>query len=480
MFKPLSFLAFWARVFLLALTFSLLVSVPARADVAPPESPPGSGISPGEEVTEVRMLSERVTLTIQPNREREMPRAKTEASFLMRNLGLVEEKMDVRFPLLYGESLYYSDMFPEIQDIQVQVDGKTVSTTRTTSRDAYDRGDIPWASFPVAFPPGQDVNITVTYTTIGFGYEPFIVFQYILETGAGWKDSIGSGEIVLILPYQANSQNVVVDDTSGNGNMTKNLEFSGNQARWRFENLEPDWEDNFAVTIIQPSAWQKVLREREITVKNPNDGEAWGRLGKALKEIIRYPKGYLRADEGVAQMYLEAVSAYDRSVTLLPKDALWHYGFADLLWSHYLFDVHYAGLQDVNELVRLTGALNQSLALDPKNQNARDLADWISYTIPGVIVQTEQGYNFLALTATPTIIPPTASATLESVPAEATPLLPTESPTSTLVPTPSPIADEAEPATVPAMPSQTVPFCGGAAMLLPFLAGLAWLLSRRV
>lgn len=464
---------FWARALFLALAFSLLVTLPARADVAPPESPPGAGIAPGGELTQVRMVSERVTLIIQPNREGYTPKARAEAIFEMRNLGAVSETMDVRFPLTFGESLYYSEMFPEISDIQVTVDGKTVPTRREMGGYLDSETKIPWAVFPVAFPPEQDVNITVTYTTLGFGYEPHIVFRYILETGAGWKDTIGSAEIVVRLPYAASLENVVFDEYSGYGQTTPNPQFSGNEIHWRFENLEPDREDNFAVMVIQPSAWQKVLRERENTAKNPNDGEAWGRLGKAVKEVIRYPKGYLRSDEAGRQMYLEAVAAYDKAVTLLPKDALWHYGFADLLWSYYVFNVHWMGGQDVAELARLSQELNTSLMLDPQNEQARQLAEYISYTIPGVIEQAGNNYIFLALTATPTTVPPTATAT--SLPAAPTVRpSPQPSPGATV----SPAAFVQGTASLPAPKPDSAPgapFCGSAALLLPLLA---WLFLR--
>lgn len=467
---------FWARALLLALAFSLLAPLPARADVAPPEAPPGAGIAPGQELTQVRMVSERVTLTILPNREGQMPKARTEAVFQMRNLGAVEEKMDVRFPLVFGESVYYSEMFPEISDIQVKVEGKTVATQRQVGGYLDSETKIPWAVFPVMFPPGQDVNLTVTYTTLGFGYEPHIVFRYILETGAGWKDTIGSAEIVVVLPYAASLENVMFDEYSGYGQTTPNPQFSGNEIRWRFENLEPGWEDNFAVMVIQPSAWQKVLRERENTAKNPNDGEAWGRLGKAIKEVIRYPKGYLRADDAGRQMYLEAVAAYDKAVTLLPRDALWHYGFADLLWSHYVNEVYWPGGQDVAELMRLAGELNTSLSLDPKNQDARNLAEYISYTMPGVIEQAGNNYIFLALTTTPTALPPTPTVT--QPPAEST-FTPSPQPSPTWTIPPTAFVEGTEPLPAPQPDSAPgAPFCGGAALLLPLLIGLAWAFSR--
>lgn len=464
-----------ARIVFLALFFLLTVTTPALADVAPPESPPGSGIVPGEETTQVQMVSEQVTLTVAMNREGEKPRARTEAIFQMRNLGTVEEQMDVRFPLNYNESADYRDMFPEIQDIQVRVDGKAVSTFRTDAPLEPDGERIPWASFPVAFPPGQDVTIQVSYTTIGFGYEPFIVFRYILETGAGWKGTIGSGEVRVILPYEANLQNVVLDESSGYGRMTEDLSFSANQVSWRFANLEPEYGDNFSLTLIEPFAWQKVLRERENTARNPNDGEAWGRLGKAIKEVIRFPKGYLRDDQAAAPLYDEAVAAYERSVTLLPRDALWHYGFADLLWSITFYNQHLDSSQAVSTLVRMLEELNQSLALDPNNQDALRLADWIANTYPGMIVRAEVGYNFPGLTATPTkrapIVPAIPTVEVQPTSTPLPPAEPTAEPTASLVPAPS-----IEATRVPEPAATRLPFCGGAALLL---FPLAWIFSRR-
>ena len=462
-----------ARIVFLALFFLLMTTTPVLADVAPPESPPGSGIAPGEETTQVQMASEQVTLTVAMNREGEKPRARTEAIFQMRNLGTIEERMDVRFPLTYGEAVYYTEMFPEIQDIQVRVDGKAVSTFRTDAPLEPDGERIPWASFPVTFPPGQDVTIQVSYTTIGFGYEPFIVFRYILETGAAWKGTIGSGEVRVILPYEASLQNIVLDEWSGYGRMTEDLSFSANQVSWRFENLEPDYGDNFSLTLIEPFAWQKVLRERENTTRNPNDGEAWGRLGKAIKEVIRYPKGYLRHDQAGALLYDEALAAYDRSVTLLPRDALWHYGFADLLWSYVFYNSNLDRSQAAPTLVRMLDELNQSLALDPHNQDARYLADFIQDVFPGMVVQTETGYDFPGLTATPTqaapIIPTTV--TIAPQPTSTPPAEPTAEPTASLVPAP-----DAEVTQTPEPAGTRLPFCGGAALLL---LPLAWVFSRR-
>jgi hypothetical protein len=471
-----NFAAFWARAIILALFVSTLVFIPARADVAPPEPPPGVIISPGNEITQVRMVSEVVTLTLISSGD-QVGKAKTEANFLMRNLGSNAEKIDVRFPLIFGEALYYTELYGIIKDFQVQVNGKPVSTSQVITKDESSGTDIPWATFSVGFPPGQDVRIAVTYTAQGFGYDPLLSFRYILETGAGWEDTIGAGDIIVCLPYEASPQNVVLDSSRGFEIVAGAPVFSGNEIRWHFENLEPTPNENFQVDLISPVFWRRVLTERQNTAKNPNDGEAWGRLGKAIKEVIREPKGYLREDDGAKQLYSEAVQSYEKAVTLLPNDALWHYGFADLLWSHYLFSVYFRGSQDYSELTRLSAELKTSLQLDPANQNVQDLATGISSQLPWALAHGAQGYDFLVLTATPTFAPETATDVVVVTPE--------------LSPTPLPVkqrlAAEKTNTPLPPLPAVTpvktpasgIPFCGGTALLLPMLAGLLWFFSKR-
>ena len=202
---PKKSLFIWAGASILALCAAMFIIAPARADVAPPESPPGVIISPGNETTQVRMASEVVTLTLLTGPD-QVGKATTTADFVLHNLGSADENMAVRFPLTYGEALSSPGVYHEIKDFKVQVGGVPVPTTRITSVDANSGSTIPWASFPVKFPVGQDVKINATYTAQGFGYDPLLNFRYILETGAGWKDTIGSGDIIVKLPYPASSQ----------------------------------------------------------------------------------------------------------------------------------------------------------------------------------------------------------------------------------------------------------------------------------
>lgn len=468
----------WARIVLLALFVSSLLVTPAYADVAPPESPPGANIVPGTDTTQVRMLAEMVTLTVlSQSAEGRLGQAKTDAAFLMRNLGAASENIEVRFPLTFfngsGDGF---GRFPEITDIQIMVNGKTVTPRRidsgfSTGGVAYSRS--PWAAFNVTFPPGQDIPISVKYTADGFGYEPFVAFRYILETGVGWKDTIGTADVVVKLPYPADDQNVLLNEGTGFSETTTGAQMAGNDISWHFENIEPTAENNITVSLIAPSFWRKVLDERANTTKNPNDGEAWGRLGKACKEAIRYNKGYLRSDPGGLELYNEAVSAYENSLGFLPKDAQWHYGFADLLWSHSLFNVYYAGKQDYSELSRAASELKTSLDIDPKNEKALELAKWMSGQLPWVVSETDRGFDYLILTATPTYAPTVATGTPVPVPAASSTPIPPK-PTAVVAMT------ETTPAATPTkLPASGIPFCGGTALVLPLLAGLLWIFFRK-
>jgi len=64
-----------------------------QADVAPPQKPPAVNPSPGKEPTQVRMVSETVTLEILPNKSADaLGSASVTASFNMHNLGNSDEE----------------------------------------------------------------------------------------------------------------------------------------------------------------------------------------------------------------------------------------------------------------------------------------------------------------------------------------------------------------------------------------------------
>lgn len=460
-------------VLLISFTFPQSI---AEADVAPPEAPPGTNLIPGNEQTQVRMMAEIVTLTISENpSDSNSAIAKTEAVFTMRNLGIEEEKMQVRFPLSFfnGNSDGWGN-FPEIDSIVVKVDGKNIQTKKENqpffqSENSYEeRQEIPWAVFDVSFPPSQDVTIEVVYDVHGYGYYPYEVFKYILETGAGWNGTIGSADIIVRLPYEVNEKNLDLSSQIGYADGTTPLGgvINKNEIRWKFEDFEPTAENNFHITVVTPSLWGKVLKEKAVVEKNPNDGEAWGRLAKAYKEILVLPK-YMRSDPAALEILQLSTNAYQRCLELLPNDSLWHYGYADLLLSHFIFNVYSKGKEDAEGILPIILLhLQTALELDSNNQQAKDLLIDISYIIPGAVSMEGDNFVFLGLTATP--IPPTPY------------LPPSETPQSTVeivsTPTQQIVATSTNSSPQPVTQN---PLCGGA-FLLPALFGLVFVLKKRI
>jgi hypothetical protein len=378
--------------------------------------------------------------------------------------------MAVRFPLAsnngWGE-------FPEIKDFGVKVDGNPVVTRRIMQEDpTWGSDPVPWAEFNVTFPPDQDVNIQVSYLLEGTGEYPYVAFYYLLHTGAGWKDSIGSADLIVRLPYEATPHNVIFDEQIGWSQTTPGGAIQGQDIRWHFENLEPDQNNDFQISLIMPSAWQQVLRERGNVSANPKDGEAWGRLGKLYKEMFFFRKGF-RLDAGGQELYKLSVEAYDKSVTLLPNDALWHAGFADLLTFHALF-AGYEGQDTRPEMLRAMQEINTALQIAPNNPKVKEIAENIYYSFPADSVQQlESGYDFLWLTTTPDLSTPTL------VPVEAT-FTPLAAPSATLSPAITETAvPEKEATPVPTSTPVTAnnPLCG-MGLLLPL--GLVWFSRQRI
>lgn len=432
----------------------LLVAIPARADVAPPEQPPGANPGPDSETTQVRMVDEVVTIDVLAE---EPARAHVTANFSMRNLGSQAESMDVRFPLGAQDGFYN---ILEIQNFGVRVNDKPVAHRRVMQETVvYGQAtQMPWAVFGVTFPPGENVLIKVSYDVTGtaWEYENFVRFSYILETGAGWKDTIGSAAIVLRLPYEVNEQNVL--DLRKNPALSG---VSGREAVWTFTNLEPTFEDNFEVYIVKPIVWKQIQTEKDNLARNPKDGEAWGRLGRAYKRSFTYPKWFCREDGTSADLYAASKEAYQQAVALKPEDALWHAGFADLLV--------YSGQWGCPDLpadrIRALQEIELALQLAPNDSKVLEIADIVSFLIPEGMVRKETGYDFPWLTQTPVLTETTAPATPE--PAAVTQAFPTPQP-----PAPAPASPE------PAARNPLLPLCGST-LVPPLLAAGLFLLRRR-
>jgi hypothetical protein len=242
---------------------------------------------------------------------------------------------------------------------------------------------------------------------------------------------------------------------TGYSSTTPGAEISGSEVRWTFRDFEPGVENNLEVTIVQPAHWLRILQERQNVQSNPNDGEAWGRLGKACKEALYFRRD-MRDDPGGEQLYMEAKDAYQRSLELLPDDALWHLGSADLLWNHFLYREYWSGSPtlDYTELEMALRSLKRSLELQPNLERAQEMLDWIAGSVPEALSRQEDGYDYLLLTATPRPLAPTPSDTPQFTPT----LAPSETPTPSVQPLDT---DTPQPPTIE--PSTTLASLGEAA-----------------
>lgn len=460
----------WVSLVLLFLLMGVMIQ-PVRADMAPPYMPPGSNVVPGAETTQVRMVAEMVVLTVSKYPDSpEFTVARTVATFIMRNLGTVEEKMKARFPLRTDTTICSYDYCPEITDLIVRVNGDVIPTERQMlpfTYTTYIVYEIPWAVFDVTFPPAKDVIVEVSYTADAYGYYPFHVIDYILETGAGWKDTIGSADIIMQFPYEVSEKNTVSGigyaETSAGGSIR------GNEIRWHFDNLEPTRKDNFQVVFLAPSLWEVILRETDIVTKYPKDGEAWGRLGKAYKEAALVPGKYFVRDD---EMFQLSRKAYENCLMLLPDDSLWHFGYAELLWAYYFHYIENNGNMDNEGILPLIlSHLQTAMAIDPNNQKARDLLNWMMDWVPEAIQVKDENFIYLGLTATP--LPPTprrhstdtATPTRTPYPASTRTSLPPTETENSFPPTETPVAAN--------------PLCGSSVLIVPVLAGAIWIARRR-
>jgi tetratricopeptide (TPR) repeat protein len=480
---------------LVALLFAGSTAEIARADAAPPGKPPGSNLV-SEANTQVRMLAETVIITVLSSApEGSYGQAQVDASFTFRNMGDSQEQMDVGFPLAWGSGYLW---YPEISNVQVTVGGYAVSVRREMAPNEFDYYStdtdtpIPWAIFAVTFPSGQDVRIKISYvleaTPASYSGDPPIKFDYIFETGAGWYDTIGSADIIFRTPVELDDRNLIGWRFNGYDPEGYNPETSTRELRWHRENFEPTEDDSFSVEIVKPLLWQQVLIWDEYVRLHPEEGEYWGLLGKAYKDVICYER-FCRSDPAAVEMYQLSVEAYEKAITMKPHDALWHCGFADLLWRNFTGGF---GEGDPDEALRAVAEVHTALSIDPDLPEALELADWMHNWHPELVGWNNRNqFVFLALTATPTPKPPptpgpsstpikpTATRTRVQLPPTYTHAPTLAATTTEELPAQSPTATEASPAQLSKPVSAAGPLVGGIAIVLLAMIVAFWLYRRK-
>jgi hypothetical protein len=421
----------------LALSFPLAV----KADAAPPQAPPGSSIATHDFETHVQMVSEEVTIDVQTyhgptinlyedeNLQNDMaPNASLSegdlvghvtASFTMQNQGDAPESFEVWFPI--GANDGYFNVVT-VANFQAWVNGNLVETGRRETEDEFGE-PLPWATWPVDFPVGEQVELAVTYdlpSTFEFQRHRF---DYVLETGSGWWDVIETGTFTFRLPYEVTEENVSLRTNNLGDIPLDSLAVSGDEMRWEFSDLEPDQGDNIELRVISPSVWEEILAARTGVDASPDSVEAHLRLAHALTAAMGFKYGIASGESFVP----EAVQAYEDALALAPDDV-----------EVYIDYIEFLGLmaEPVGPLPdQLEPTLRQALSIAPDDER---LLKWQA--------EVEERVGFWATpTATPADMPthtPTAAS-------EETP-----SPTATYTQTPSVLAPTLNPtADAPSQPT---------------------------
>lgn len=327
-----------AAVLMLAAAGMTLPRSTAQADIGwPPLSPGGSSLEAPEGAdTNVRMVSEEVNLTVEaferpvPRNKEDSPayhmRALVEAVFQMRNLGTAEEAFDVWFPL--AASLRYPGMLPFwpdniVSDFKVWVDGEPTAFEQVQAPDVGNpEQQSTWARFAMRFPAGQDVTVRVNYTLYPSGRRPFGGFEYILQTGAGWKDTIGRVVINVYLPDTVTPENVSLSGKSIEGlpiaPQPEGYSIENNVIHWELTDLEPGEQDNVYVDVLEPERYRELVRARAQAAQQPNSADAQVALARASINAVLVVKS-VGQHGGGRELGEQINAAYRRALELDPR-----------------------------------------------------------------------------------------------------------------------------------------------------------------
>lgn len=360
--------------FIFALIFLLQVPIaPVHADIAPPSAVGIGGLkSSGTETTNVQMTFERVELEIleippdqSPTKRYSDHQIAVNAWFILHNTGKAEENMQVVFPLSdfndCGRSEYSaprSRMKLRIArgSFKAAIDGSPAMITEVIVRDNKNSGcDFYWAGFDVTFPVDRDVMVRVSYFMDNSGQwsdspalDSVESFEYILETGAGWKGPISKGYVVVRFPYKVEDN--VLEGTSSD------YKTEDNEITWAFEDLEPTAEDNIAVGFVEPGLWRNIKIYRQKVANDPADVQSWISLAGMYHWV-----GYINGSRPRNSDYVDKTDeTYERALKLNPNSSELCVAVAQYIASQSVRNIPPRAIQ----------LLEKALQLDPSNTEA--------------------------------------------------------------------------------------------------------------
>jgi hypothetical protein len=426
----------------------------ALADAAPPWTAQGGAVTPGEEPTQVAMISETVTLIVEPlapadpdtARADERMVAHVEATFLMRNRGTEAEALDVWFPTTSRDDYGWDFSYPSpIETFRAWVNGEPAAVAEATGQD--DHGTT-WATWPVTFPPGEDVRLRVTYDTHPIGWGPWGSLPYVLETGAGWRGPIGEGTITFRLPYEVTPMNVQlaeIREAYTGPDRPFEITVDGTDVSWHFTDLEPErsehpWSmtgretDNPTLTLLAPAVWAEIQAAQAHAEAHPDSVEAHLRLAEALERGTRR-KATIFHNEANTLLIERTDAAYRRALELAPDDI--DVLVAYLEWLVIQREQPWGGATLGEDL---DAVLSRALELDPDHTRVLETKAWVEHWRQEVAPNMPQPPTpTVPASPTPTASPePTATPRPSRTPTQTPTPMETSTPTATATPTPPP------------------------------------------
>ena len=422
----------------------------ASADASPPPIPSLGGPAPFQyEDTNVQMVFERVEMTVLPDHTAENATHHIEVSawFVMRNLGDAPEQMDVAFPLESLNQCEYSDPWERaayanadilLSSFSASANGAELRVTEATTPFPADLScespEMSWATFPVTFPEGQDVVLTVEYS-MQFSSADFIqTIEYALQTGSGWRGPISRGYIVFRLPYLVDSRNILSNTTPGYQRLW-------NEIYWSLEDLEPSPSDDLTISFVAPSTWIDLEAYRERTRINPTDAEAWRLLAEALDRIATY-KGVYRVWEYRDSTY----AAYENGLAANPENMPLLQSYAEFLME----SCCYYSISDLSDLQPVLRIYDRILSIEPQDESTWRQIHFMEGNVPGFQYSPPPTRTPTSTPLASPTIPPSTTPLASQTPSVTftimrTPTSAARPPASSPAPTPSPMPSDALP-----------------------------------
>jgi hypothetical protein len=248
--------------------------------------------------------------------------------------------------------------------------------------------EMAWSGFEVTFPLDQDVLIRVDYVMTperGFEDDNLHAFQYVLQTGAGWKGTIGRANIVVHFPYFVSDQNVLSGTTPGYQTLYDEI-------YWSFQDLEPTPADNIFVAFIRPSTWQKMFELQKNVKADVHDVPSWNELAEFYRQLsccnyksLRYP-----------DLMSKAEKAWQQNLAANPEDPRANSGYANFLYETVFWNTVNGDTEAANNLQTILHYIRLALEKDPRDEMALEVLQKLRNVIPD-----------LPFTAPPTFTPTT-------------------------------------------------------------------------